>query len=149
MNRREMLEKANTLFAEAKGLLERDEIDAQDAERRDKLIVEAKDWHRKAAELKEIEQAALEFKAFQDDTKKGAQPGTPQIENLGQWLVWNYRYYSPRYKGRADPAQIMGKEFDLEDGEPVGSNWLAKKGSQEIGGKQAKDLLEQAGRVPA
>jgi len=142
-----MLEKANSLFAEAKGLLELDEIGAEDAKRRDKLILEGKDWHARAAELKDIEDAALEYKAFQEEPNtKGAQPGY-QIKSLGEWMIWNYRYYSPRYKGRADPSKVMGGEFQLEDEEPMDSNWLAKKSPAQTGDGKAeyKDLLEQTG----
>jgi HK97 family phage major capsid protein len=134
MNRKEMLEKANGLFVEAKGLLEQEEISAEDAERRDQLLMEAKNWHAKAAELKEIEQAAVEFKAFQEDVKKGAQPG--KLKNAGQWLTAVKNFYDPRYRL---PIPELGKEFPKDDDEPDMPSWLSKEAQEH------KDLLESVG----
>ena len=146
MNRKQMLEKANRLFTEAKGLLELDEISAEDAERRDKLILEGKDWHARAAELKDIEEAAIEYKAFQEEpNKKGAQPGY-QIKNAGQWLQWTHRYYDPKYRGPIDPREVLGCGEYKDEDDDDGDNWLAKKSAQTLkNGAQTKDLLESVG----
>lgn len=135
MNRREMLEKAQALFAEAKGLLEQETIDAEDAERRDRLLMEAKDWQTKAGELKEIEQAALEFKAFQEDTQKGAQPGEA-FKTVGEWMRAVHRFYDPRYRY---PIPELGSEFSKDDDEPDQASWLSKEAQEH------KDLVESVG----
>ena len=135
----QMLEKANELFAQAKELVvlgAAGEIDAQDAERRDKLIVDAKDWQSRASDLLDIEQAA---KAFQDDTSKGAQPTEgPQVKSLGQFIQGISMLYDPTYRG-PDMVKLLGARFD-DDGESTElPSWLSKQAAGH------KDLLEQTG----
>ena len=49
MNRKEWMERGNQLFAEAKTLLLKEDADAQDAERRDSLLVEGRACMKHAA----------------------------------------------------------------------------------------------------
>jgi len=126
MNRKEMLEKANTLFAEAKGLLELETVTAEDAERRDKLLAEAKDWHAKAAELKKIQEAALAYETEMKGDFKDERH-TANIKNVGEWLIWNHRYTDTRYRGPMDPRAMLGKEFNDPDEADGDNAWLSKK----------------------
>lgn len=132
MNRKDMLEKANGLFAKAKTLLELEEISAEDAERRDKLMVDAKSWQMKASQLREIEEAA---KMYQDEKQQQESP-VAQFKNVGQWLVAVNRYYDPRYRY---PIEGLGKEFPKDDDEPDIPSWLSKSAQEH------KDLLENVG----
>ena len=142
MNRKEWMEKGNQLFAEVKTLILKEDADAEDAERRDKLLVEARTCMQRAADLKEIETAA---KAYVAEMNGEFEDKEPAVKNLGEWLTWTHRFYSPRYRGPVDPLQMIGKEFrDPDEGDD--DNWLASKSTQVLkNGAQTKDLLEQTG----
>lgn len=143
MNRKEWMEKGNQLFAEAKTLLLKEDGDAQDAERRDKLLVEGRACMDRAAELKEIEQAAMAYAAEMKGEFEGEQAG---VKSLGQWLIWNHRYTDTRYRGPVDPRALLGKEFSDPDEGDGDNEWLAKKSTQTTAdGRRVKDLLEQTG----
>lgn len=132
-DRMEMLEKGNRLLQEAKSLLLADQIDAQDAERRDKLIQDGKAYLARASELKEIEEAA---KAYQHELEKGAQPQEQsKIKSSGQWLQMVHKYYDPTWR---QPLPQLGTQF-ADDDEPDKASWLSKSAQQH------KDLLEQTG----
>jgi len=131
VNRKEMLEKANVLFQEARGLIELEKISPEDAERRDKLIVEAQSWRQKATQLREVEEAA---KAYQD-AKDAPDPAKAKIKNVGQWLTKVHQFYNPTYRF---PVTELGQPFKDND-EPEGASWLSKSAQEH------KDLLEQTG----
>lgn len=140
--RKEALEKAHRLFQQAKAFVEAEQISAEDAEQRDKLIQEAKAFQAKAAQLKEIETAAQAFEAEMDGEFED-QP--PRTKSLGDWLCWTHRYYDPKYRGRVDPREVLGKEFEADDADEDNA-WLAHKGVQTLkNGQSTKDLVESVG----
>lgn len=143
MERKDYLEKGQRLYEQAKALLLKEDGDAQDAEQRDKLIVEARACMERAAELKEIAQAAM---AYESEMKGEFKDATPKVASLGQWLIWNHRYADIRYRGEVDPKTLLGKEFDDPDEADTDNSWLARRSTKTLqDGRETKDLLEQTG----
>jgi HK97 family phage major capsid protein len=135
MNRQQKIEEAKRLFTEAKDLLEKDDIDAQEAERRDDLIQNAKRLQGEASELARIEKFAAEYEQEKDKPKES---GAQAFRNVGHWLVECHNVGNPNRTKRVHPY-FAGEFNDPEEKAASDNNWLAK------GSKQRKDLVESVG----
>ena len=134
MNRKDMLAKAAKMAEEAKAFLTKEDLDAQDAEQRDKLILDAKRWYNRAADLAEVETIAAGYKTAQNE-----KPAVAKFEKAGQFLVAVKSYYDRR--GPVHPALIGGEWDDPDDGDAESVAWL-KTGNVSV---QRKDLVESVG----
>lgn len=134
MNKQQMLDEANSLFAQAKALIEQDDQGPENAEQRDKLFKAAVEYQTKGSQLATIEQFASTY-----ELAKHASENPPQAKftGVGQYLQAVHQIYDPKYRGPLHPA--LGTRFaDKEEPDGVG-NWLSKQASEH------KDLLEQTG----
>jgi HK97 family phage major capsid protein len=135
MNRNQKIEEAKRLFTEAKTLLEMDDITAEDAERRDNLIANAKQLQDEALELSRIEKFAAEY---EQEKGKPEPSASTSFRNAGHWLVECHKAGNPNYRGRLH-SSFHAEYNDPEEKAATDNSWLAK------GAKQRKDLVESTG----
>ena len=85
MDYKEKLAQAGKLFADARAILEKADATAEEKTNAVKMVTDAKALKAEAAQLKELEQAALDLAVETKDTKSAPAPASG-FKNLGQFL---------------------------------------------------------------
>jgi len=137
---KELYEKAEAALKEAKEIFNNPDADAQDAERRDKLINESITLKDRALKVKEVEEGLKKLAGYGSEQKEGGASG---FRNLGHWLKEMGKYYDPRTARYEEvhPSFRKEREFkDIEEDRAQDPSWTSGHASQR------KDLVENAGQ---
>lgn len=118
---KDKLGRANTLFAEAKAILENEDASGEDRQRVEPLIEDAKRLKAEALQLKEIETAAKELaQTIEHEAKERQEDEAPkagEYKSMGELLQGIQAF--ARF-GKRDPrlrwySDVDGKIFDVKD----------------------------------
>lgn len=146
MDYKEMLAQAAKLFADARAVLENAEATAEQKASVGKMVEDAKKLKTEAAQLKEIEQAALEVAT---ETKNMPSQSAPVngFKNLGQFLyavarASNVLTMRDQIDPRLIPLAQKGLALADESGNRISANHSGETGWAT---KEHKDLAESAG----
>jgi HK97 family phage major capsid protein len=136
MDYKEMLGKAQRLFLEAKAILEAEDASAEDLEKAEKMLEDAKAMKARAFRLDELEKAAADITRQPPPSGDGQRPG--QFKSLGA-------FYRAVYMNTFRGVQHPGLKAFVDPQEPSNSEHTGVDGWMENPEYAQKTLVESVG----